>query len=111
MSINTQRANFTLGSSLFGDAKLNENANLDQYECSGYSIGFDARVVFRYQMIEDLENVLIFGVDMSSSLHIDNKKKDILIIGKGPKDRLDDTTLTAEKDYVIILLSNKINFV
>ena len=28
-------------------------------------------------------NVTIFGVDMSSSPHIDNKKKDILILGKG----------------------------
>ena len=29
------------------------------------------------------ENVLIFGVDMSSSAHIDNKKK-TLVLGKGP---------------------------
>ena len=29
-------------------------------------------------------NVIIFGVDMSSSLHIDNKKKDVLILDKGP---------------------------
>ena len=30
------------------------------------------------------QNVLIFGVDMSSSFHVDNKKKDILVLGKGP---------------------------
>ena len=29
------------------------------------------------------QNVLILGVDMSSSAHIDNKKKDILVLGKG----------------------------
>ena len=29
-------------------------------------------------------NVIIFWVDMSSSLHADNKKKCILILGKGP---------------------------
>ena len=34
---------------------------------------------------------------MSSSLHIGNKKKDILILGEGPTQGLDDTTLTAEK--------------
>ena len=33
---------------------------------------------------------------MSSSVHIDNKNKDILILDEGPKQRLDDTTLTAE---------------
>ena len=34
---------------------------------------------------------------MSSSVHVDNKKKDILIIDKGPTQELDGTTLTAEK--------------
>ena len=29
-------------------------------------------------------NVIIFGVDISSSPHIDNNKKDILILSKGP---------------------------
>ena len=46
-------------------------------------------------------NVIIFGVDMSSSAHADNKKKDILILGKGPMQILDDTTFTAEKEYAI----------
>ena len=38
---------------------------------------------------------------MSPSGHIDNKNKDILILGKGPTQRLDDTTLTAEAKYPI----------
>ena len=46
------------------------------------------------------QNVLIFGVDMSSSSHIDNKKKDILVLGKGPTQGLEHT-LTAEKMYSI----------
>ena len=33
---------------------------------------------------------------MSSSVHIDNKGKYILIIGKGPTQGLDDTKFTAE---------------
>ena len=47
------------------------------------------------------KNVIIFGADMSSSLHIDNKGKDILILGEGPTQGLDDTTLTAEAKYSI----------
>ena len=39
------------------------------------------------------KNVIIFGVDMSSSVHMDNKKKDILILGFGSAQELDDTTL------------------
>ena len=37
---------------------------------------------------------------MSSSAHVDNKKKDILILGKGPTQGLEHT-LTAEKMYSI----------
>ena len=39
---------------------------------------------------------VIFGADISSSVCIDNKKKDILILGKGPTQGL-----TAEKEYSI----------
>ena len=38
---------------------------------------------------------------MSSSVHIDNKKKDILILGIDPTQVLDDTMLTAEAQYSI----------
>ena len=38
---------------------------------------------------------------MSSSVHIDNKNKNILILGKGPTQGLDKTTLTAETEYSI----------
>ena len=38
---------------------------------------------------------------MSSSVHIDNKGKYILILGEGPTKRLDDTTLTEEAKYHI----------
>ena len=46
-------------------------------------------------------SVIIFGADMSSSVHIDNKNKDILILGEEPTQGLDDTTLTAEAKYPI----------
>ena len=36
---------------------------------------------------------------MTSSVHVDNKKKDILIIGKGPTQGLGEHSLTAEKLY------------
>ena len=38
---------------------------------------------------------------MSSSVHIDNKNKIILIIDEGATPGLDDTTLTAETKYSI----------
>ena len=45
-----------------------------------------------------LKNVIIFGADMSSLLHNDNEKTDVLILGKGPTQGLDDTRLIAEKE-------------
>ena len=48
-------------------------------------------------------NNIISGADMSSSVHIDNKGKNILILGEGPAQVLDDTTLTTEVIYPINL--------
>ena len=46
---------------------------------------------------------------MSSSIHIDNKKKDILVLGKGPTQGLEHT-LTAEKMYSINFTVTKKKF-
>ena len=45
------------------------------------------------------KNVIIFGAVMNSSVHVDNKNKDILILGEGPTEGLDDMTLTAKEKY------------
>ena len=45
------------------------------------------------------KDVIIFGADMSSSVHFSNKNKDILILGEGPTQGLDDTTLAAKAMY------------
>ena len=47
------------------------------------------------------KNVTIFGANMSSSVHIDNKNKGILILGEGPTQGLNDTTFKAEANYPI----------
>ena len=44
------------------------------------------------------KNAIIFGADRSSSVHVDDKNKDILILGEGPTQ---DTTLTVEDTYPI----------
>ena len=75
---------------------MTKNADIDKYEYFGYGIGFDRRSSFSFPGDGFGQNVLIFGADMSSSLHIDNKKKDILILGKGPTQGLEHT-LTAKK--------------
>ena len=66
---------------------------------SGYGIGFDLRSEFSLLNGTGGKNVFIFGVDMSSSAHIDIKKKDILILDIGPTQGLDGTTLTPVAQY------------
>ena len=48
---------------------------------------------------------------MSSSVHVDNKGKDIVILGEGPTQRLDDTTLTVEAKYPISFTQSGKRFV
>ena len=90
----------TLKNCLFGAVTLTKNADIDKYRYSGYGIGFDRRGSFSFPGGGFGQNVIIFGADMSSSIHIDNKKKDILVLGRGPTQEL-ESTLTAEKMYSI----------
>ena len=69
---------------LFGAVTLTKNVDIEKYEYSGFGIGFDKRSSFTFPGRGFSQNVLIFGVDMSSSGQIDNKKKYILVLGKGP---------------------------
>ena len=114
---------FTLANCLFGSVKLTKNFDLDKYEYTGYvgcGIGFDSRSEFLFTDGSYGKNVIIFGADMSSSVHVDNKGKDILILGERPTQGLDDRTLTAEakcpisftqsgKRFVVSLHSNGSN--
>ena len=61
---------------------------------------------FHYQMVP-----IIFGVDNSSSVHGDNKEKNILALGEVPTQRLDDTTITKEAKYSINFTESRKRFV
>ena len=96
----------TLKNCLFGAVTLIKNTNINQYEYSGYGIGLDRRSSFSFPRGGINQNVLIFGVGMRSSVHIDNKKKYILVLGKGLTQGLEHI-LTAEKMYSVLLLQIK----
>ena len=99
----------TLENCLFGSVKLTKNADIEKYRYFGYGIGFDRQSSFSIGN-ETGKNVIIFGVDMSSSTKIDNRKKDILILGKGPTQGL-ESTLSAEKMYSTNFTKKIQNFV
>ena len=58
---------------LFGAVSITKNADVDENKYSKYGIGFDRTGVYLLADSSFGRNVVIFGVDMSSSAHIDNK--------------------------------------
>ena len=92
---------FTLNNCFFGSVNLIKNADPGKCKYSGYSIRFDSCSEFLFTDGSMGRNVTIFGADMSSSVHVDNKNKDILFLGEGPTQGLYDITFTAEARYCI----------
>ena len=62
---------------MFRAVTLTKNTDIDKYRYSGYGIGFDIRSRFSFPSGGFGQNIIVFGVDMSSSVHIDNKKINI----------------------------------
>ena len=94
---------------LFGAVTLTKNADIEKYKYSVYGIGFDRRLSFSFPSGGFGQNVLIFAADMSTSIHIDNKKNDILVLGRRPTQGL-ESTLTGEKMYSINITVTKKKF-
>ena len=88
---------------------MTKNADFDKYGYSGYGLGFDRRSSFSFPGGRFGQNILIFEADVSSSAHVDNRKKDILVLGKGSTQGLEHT-LTAEKMYSINFTVTKKKF-
>ena len=84
----SNNSNPALKNCLFGAVTLTKNADIEKHGYSGFGIGFDRRSSFSFPGTEFGQNLLIFRVDMSSSAHIDNKKKDKIVLGKRTNTRV-----------------------
>ena len=72
----------------------------------GYGICFDEGNEFDHTITEggfthttDARNVLIFGADMSFSVHAINRANNIYLMGTGLTQGINDTTIYAEKNF------------
>ena len=77
---------FTLNNCLFGSAKLTKNADPYKYKYCDYGVSFDFSSECSFTDGSMGRNAFIFGADMSSSVHVDNKNnknKDISILEEG----------------------------
>ena len=84
----------------FGVVSLTKHVDIGQYKYSRYGIGFDRKGEFSFGNGFG-RNVIIFGTDMSSSVHANNRTKNILVLGKDFVQGLENTTIYAEKLYSI----------
>ena len=102
--------NLTVQNASFGGVSLTKNADVNKYKYSGYGIAFDRTSSFSFPGGGNGQNVIIFGVDMNSCVHVDNKGKDILILGNDLTQGLDEHSLTADKMYLINFSKDNIKF-
>ena len=66
----SSNSDLTLKNCLFGAVTLTKNTDIEKYGYSGYAIGFDRRSSFSVPGGGFDQNILLFGVDMSSSPHM-----------------------------------------
>ena len=86
--------------------QITKNADISKYNYKGYGICFDeseefthVRKIDYFNDTTDGRNVIIFGVDMSFSKHANNKANNIYVMGKDYIQKINNTTIYAEKIY------------
>ena len=110
---------FTIQDALFGAMQITKNAtDNSKNNYKGYGICFDEVSQFGHTMIEsgrthitNGRNVLIFGADMSFSIHRTNRANHIYIMGHGPTQGINDTTIYSEKKYFRNFTKPNVKFV
>ena len=97
---------FTIQNALFGAMQITKNTDTSKYDYKGYGICFDEGSEFAHTITEggrahttDARNVLIFGADMSFSIHKTNKANHIYVMGTGLTQGIHDTMLYAGKNF------------
>ena len=88
---------------------MTKNTDIDQYKYSGYGIGFDRKGEFSFGNGFG-RNCIIFGADLNSSSHANNKKNNILVLGKDFVQRINNTAIYEEKMYKINFTENNKKF-
>ena len=97
---------FTIQNALFGAMQITKNTDTSKYNCKGYGICFDEGGTFGHAITEggfahttNARNVLIFGVDMSFSIHATNRANHIYVMGTEFVQGINDTIIYAEKNF------------
>ena len=100
----TRNTDYTIQNALFGAMKITKNTDSSKNDYTGYGLCFDEGGEFghtvkqgNFNRVTNAKNVIIFGVDTSSSIHATNRANNIYVIGKESIQGINDTTIYAEK--------------
>ena len=80
--------------------KPGDTMDTDKYIYSGSGLGFDSTGQSTNPQGGMARNMIIFGVNSSNSVHATNKTQNILILGHGLTQKVNNTTIYAEKMYL-----------
>ena len=104
--VSSRDTTFTIQNALFGASQITKNTDNSKNNYKVYGICFDERSQFGHTTTEGSRahttngrNVLIFGADMSFSVHATNRANNIYVRGDGLTQGINDTTLYVEKNY------------
>ena len=102
----TRDDTFTIQNALFGATEITKNADTSKYNYKGHGICFDEGGMFGHTVREgnfnhtkNPRNVLIFGADMSFSVHATNRANNIYVMGEAFVQGINDTTIYTEKKF------------
>ena len=97
----TRNTDYTIQNALFGAMKITKITDSSKNNYTGYGLCFDefGHTVKQgnFNPVTNAKNVIIFGIDMSSSIHATNKANNIYVMGKDFIQGINDTTIYAEK--------------
>ena len=98
-----QNSNFVFKNCLFGAIKISNttNSDTDKWQYSGYGVGFDSASSFTHPDGGNGKNVIFFGADLSNSKHANNKTQSVLVLGHGLIQKINHSTIYAEKAVFI----------
>ena len=100
----TRNTDYTIQNALFGARKITKNPGSSKNNYTGYGLCFDEGGEFshtvregNFNRVTSAKNVIIFGVDASSSIHVTNRANSIYVMGKDFIQGINGTTIYAEK--------------
>ena len=102
--ISTRNTDYTIQNALFGAMKITKNTDSSKNNYTGCGLCFDEGGEFghtvrqgNFHRTTNAKNVIIFGADMSSSIHVTNRANNIYVMGEDFIQGINDITIYAEK--------------